>query len=921
MTARLHPALPVRLTRSGALAAFGLDVAYTRGDANRLFHGDDDETAVWDFLGGYGATFFGHNHPALTAAMLEFLNRGGVVHGQASIRSRSDALRSALVSRLRDGTGRDYELVFGSTGAEAIEIAVKHAAMTYAVRSSAALQTLTPAPAPAAASAPAWTAAACTTLKRLRLWRGTGKDALAQIAEHNARVLEAEPAFIAVRRAFHGMTNHALSLTDDAERRFGHRSAGDRFRFVDGSAAGELEELLSQLTHVLVRVEQRPGGWTAEAFEWTAAAAFFMEPIQGEGGIHPVAAETARAWQAACAAHDVPLVADEIQSGMGRTGSFLFSDQLGIAPDYVLLGKSLGGGLAKISAVAIAREQWLDTFALQHSSTFAEDDLSAEVALRALDLLDGEDGPRRAREAGGRLLTQLAALTARYPDLIREVRGCGLMLGLEWRSQPFDRSPALRFLQRYGWLGYAYSGYLLRQHGIRVAPALSMGLTLRIEPAYSIPDDATRQLLGALDRLCRLVRAQDAGGILGPCIGANAAHGAVSQRTGAQANVAQRSTPQPAAPLAPRMICRPPLAGAHIGFVGHFIDADSVALWDPALGRLGGRACDNFLDHVLPFAEPLVCHRDHVHSVTGAATSVTFVGIPVSSQQCYAAMRSPARRELRQLVQRAVDMAADEGCTVAGLGGYCSILTRNGRDLRNARMAITTGNSHTVAVGLAALSAAAASEGINMATAHAAVLGATGNIGSVLAELLSREVASIVLIGRPARRRELEILGARIVAHARTHGRSIRVRVSSDPAECRDAQVVATASNSPDPVLYPEHFGAGPVAVLDLAVPGDVHASVTAGSSRVRVIRGGVVRTPLNDDWYVPGIPLARGAMFACMAEAVLMGLEGRHDGSSLGALSPADVLHMAALSRRHGFSIAQVDAAPMRHRDLVYSR
>ena len=931
MTAGPRRPAPPRLTRTGALAAFGLDVAYTRGEGDRLFHGAAEPVAVWDFLGGYGSTFFGHNHPALTGNVMEFLARGSVVHAQASVRSAADSLRLALAERLRAGTGRQYEIVFGSTGAEAVEIAAKHAAMAYAARGAAMRQALphgVPALQPCAARPHAsepppgvapveWTPAARRTLDRLGLWHGEGNDAggdlLARIGEHNARVLDAEPAFVAVRRGFHGMTSRALSLTDDAERRFGHPAAGDRFHFVDGAAPEELHDVLAQHTHTLVKVGACPAGWTAETVDWTAVAAFFMEPLQGEGGIRPVAPETAQAWLAACGAHGVPLIADEIQSGMGRTGTFLYAEQLGIAPDGILLGKSLGGGLAKISAVAIAREHWLDGFALQHSSTFAEDDLSAGVALRALELLDDEDALRRARDAGDRLLAGLEALAARYPDIIRDVRGRGLMLGLEWQRQPFDRSLALRFLQRYGWLGYAFSGYLLKQHRVRVAPALSMGLTLRIEPAYSIPERATAQLLEAIAVLCALVREQDAGAILAACIGVTAPH-----RPAPSHRPARSHRP---APRAARMICRPPLAGGHVGFIGHFIDAHSVALWDPALGRLGGEACTAFLDHVRPFAEPLVCHRDDVRSVTGAATSVTFIGIPVSSQQCYDALRTPQRRELRDLVQRAVDMAADEGCTVVGLGGYSSILTRNGRDLHSGPIALTTGNSHTVAVGLAALRAAAEEERIEPGAAHAAVLGATGNIGSVLAELLAREVASIVLIGREARRRELEALGGRIATHARAHGRSMSIRVACDPAACRDAQIVAAASNSADPILYPEHFGAAPVVVLDLAVPGDVHASVTTASPHVRVIHGGVVRTPLDPEWYVPGIPLERGAMFACMAEAVLLGLDGRQRESILGALSVTDVLRMAELSRRHGFTVTHAEAAPMHHRDLVYSR
>jgi acetylornithine/succinyldiaminopimelate/putrescine aminotransferase/predicted amino acid dehydrogenase len=889
--------MPVRagITRTAALAAFGLDVAYERGEGDMLFSRDSDGVGVWDFLGGYGSTFFGHNHPSLAQTMVQFLSRGGVIHSQASVRPDTEALRCALADRLLTSVSRAYEIVFGSTGAEAVEIAAKHSEMAYAARSSAIAATLLPDAAPAQPAI--WTDEARTLL----VGTANGQDSLTltRIAEWNARVLEALPVFIAVRRSFHGMTSRALELTDDAEHRFGYRAADARYIFVSSDDPDELRDVLSRLSHRLLRVVVRSGGWHVETVRWTSVAAFFIEPIQGEGGIHPISPETAQVWQAACAEHDVPLIADEIQSGLGRTGSFLFSEQLGIRPDYVLLGKSLGGGLTKISAVAIARARGLEGFALQHSSTFAEDDLSARVALRALELLDSEVAPRRARLAGERLLQGLRDLASRYPDVVAAVRGHGLMLGMEWRQRPFDRTPALRFLQRYGWLGYAYSGYLLRQHRVRVAPALSMGLTLRFEPSYSIPEIAITQLLEALDELCRLVLRQDAGAILGPCIGVTA---------------------PPESEPAPSMVCRPARVEAHVGFVGHFIDAHGVALWDPTLGRLGDEACVSFLDHMQPFAEPLVYHRDDVHSATDSVASVTFVGIPVDSQQCYDALRAPQRRELCDLVQRAVDLAVGEGCTIVGLGGYCSILTRNGRTLEGRGAVLTTGNSHSAAVGLQALDAAARDEGIDPATAHAAVLGATGNIGSVLAELLARDVAAITLIGRTARRPDLEALANRIrrYAHARRH--DIRIFIASDPTACRDAQLVVTSSNSPAPILHPHHFGDHATVALDIAVPGDVHPAVMAECPTVRVLRGGVVRLPRDSQWYVPGIPLDPGTMFACMAEAVLMGLDGaRHDGS-LGALSVNQVVRMAALASKHGFAVPDLKRAAIQERSFVYS-
>ena len=126
-------------------------------------------------------------------------------------------------------------------------------------------------------------------------------------------------------------------------------------------------------------------------------------------------------------------------------------------------------------------------------------------------------------------------------------------------------------------------------------------------------------------------------------------------------------------------------------------------------------------------------------------------------------LRSVGRHKLRRLVQRGVDLAHREGCSVVGLGGYCSIVTRNGKKLAPHGMALTTGNGFTAAAGLEAMRAAALESGIEWETARAAVVGATGNIGSVFADLLAQGVDSVVLIARPHRIDDAKRLAARAV--------------------------------------------------------------------------------------------------------------------------------------------------------------
>ena len=139
-----------------------------------------------------------------------------------------------------------------------------------------------------------------------------------------------------------------------------------------------------------------------------------FEPILGEGGVREISAEFAQRAAELCRARGAPFIADEIQTGMGRTGTFLACEALGVTPDYVLLSKALGGGLAKISATLIRRDRHIDKFDVLHTSTYAEDDYSSGISLKALELLD-DAVLAECRRKGDRLLAGLRRLMAAYP--------------------------------------------------------------------------------------------------------------------------------------------------------------------------------------------------------------------------------------------------------------------------------------------------------------------------------------------------------------------------------------------------------------------------------------------------------------------------------------------------------------------------
>jgi 4-aminobutyrate aminotransferase len=249
------------------------------------------------------------------------------------------------------------------------------------------------------------------------------------------------PYFIAFLGAFHGRTMGALSLTaSKAKQRsfFGPLMSGVyhipygycyrcpynlKYDSCGIYCADVIEDILCER---LVSPEE--------------IAAVFVEPILGEGGYVVPPVEFHRRLREFTSEHGILLVADEIQSGMGRTGKFLAIENFGVEPDVVLLAKGLASGLP-LGAV-IARKKYMDWKAGTHGSTFGGNPVACEASLATLDLIQGGLAAN-ASKTGSRLLRKLKKLKNAHP-LIGDVRGLGLMIGVELVNDKKDRRPEAR---------------------------------------------------------------------------------------------------------------------------------------------------------------------------------------------------------------------------------------------------------------------------------------------------------------------------------------------------------------------------------------------------------------------------------------------------------------------------------------------
>ncbi len=231
-----------------------------------------------------------------------------------------------------------------------------------------------------------------------------------------ARLSSGRKHILATKRAFHGRTYGALSATFAARYRQGFEPLVPEFEHISYNNPQALEEAIND-----------------------EVAALILEVVQGEGGIYPATPEYLQAARQLCDRHGALLIFDEIQSGFGRTGKMFAYQHYGVQPDMVTCAKSLAGGLPMGAVLIGPRLQNLTPGV--HASTFGGNPLACAAALAAIQAIEEEDLPHQAAEKGAYLLERLRRLPS---PLIREVRGLGLMIGIELKRKV---APYLRALQ------------------------------------------------------------------------------------------------------------------------------------------------------------------------------------------------------------------------------------------------------------------------------------------------------------------------------------------------------------------------------------------------------------------------------------------------------------------------------------------
>jgi len=283
-----------------------------------------------------------------------------------------------------------------------------------------------------------------------------------------ARLYTRRNVFVSTLGGFHGKSMGSLSLMGKASFREPFMGGLQDVRFVPYGDADALDREMC----ILEAVGQLP-------------AAVVVEPVQGEaGGVVPPDDYLPRVREI-CTRHGTLFIADEIQTGMGRTGKLWGVDHWNVEPDIMCLGKSIGGGVMPLSAFISSPKIWevMIPNPIIHSTTFGGNPIACAAGIAAITVTLEEDLPGQAATKGEFLLKELGALQKKYPQVLTDVHGKGLLIGMEFPTDP---------------VGYACAAGLFKR-GVLVAGTYSKARTIRIEPPLGIPMELLKEMLNRLE--------------------------------------------------------------------------------------------------------------------------------------------------------------------------------------------------------------------------------------------------------------------------------------------------------------------------------------------------------------------------------------------------------------------------------------
>lgn len=731
-----------------------------------------------------------------------------------------------------------------------------------------------------------------------------------------ARARTGRQIILSTTNGFHGKTLGALSATgrDLYQKPFG--APVPNFEYLPFGDLQALKQRLAQSQNDI--------------------AAFIVEPIQGEGGV--VAAPPGYLAEAfkLCRQFGVLTILDEIQTGLGRTGKMFALPEDAEAPDILTLAKTLSGGLIPIGACITTPETWDDEFGQLHSSTYANNNLACRVATKVIDILqrDNQQMIKNVAANGEYLISRLRALQETYPEVIKAVRGKGLMTGLEFFPyKPGDGSGAMGFFSMNEGLIASFSSYLFNAHRIVTAPAFNSSHTLRLQPPFTVGRAEIDRVIDALDCLCDALARRDFYQIVQTFLGATMRvvkggknYEKPEKRQLAPTKVYDRSDP-----------------GSKFTFVIHYMHEGDLVERDPSFEQFSPQQIERLREWSRSVGPGFVHHIEGVQSKTGRVSEGWLLFLPMTPRD----MVSIGRKETLQMLEKGKLMAARRGASVLGLGGFTSIISQGGGSLTGEGTWVTSGNTLTSILAVNGIREISKRVGVDLTQARVAVVGATGAIGRLVSLQLADKVGSLTLVGNASNadatercqaiadeiycnlltddlglsgsdsegelarslRHDIAVAmddagNGSVAAAVRRIYKELPIRVTTNlDIALADVDIVVAATNSDTAIIQAHHLRDWSI-VCDVARPPNVSDSAGRGSNAL-IFDGGLVELPDPVEFEEMGLP--PGVCWGCLGETILLALESAEGDHSIGQiLTQEEAGYIAGLAEKHGFKAAQ---------------
>ncbi|CAM3912852.1 Putrescine aminotransferase [Vibrio aerogenes CECT 7868] len=769
----------------------------------------------------------------------------------------------------------------------------------------------------------------------------TGAEAV-ESAIKMAKAKTGRDIIVSAKNSFHGKTMAALLATGNQHYQQPFYAPADNFLHVPFNDPQALEAVLSH----------------------RKAAAFIVEPVQGEGGMITPAPGYLKTCEQLCKKYGTLLIVDEVQTGLGRTGKLFACEHDDVHPDILLIAKTLSGGLIPLSACIANKKAWSAEFGQLHTSTFANNHLAATLGCAVMKKLTQEpEIIAHVARVGAYLHERLEQLVSQYPVAFKTCDGLGLMQGLTLNPWHDEESYLCPTVSGQGIIVPLVSAYLLNRHHICTLPTMNSHNVLRIEPCYLITEKEIDQLIDALEKTGELIT-----------------QGRFYELIRAAVGIGEQHPDTPARPYKnPAIVPQGEKLGTFCFFVHPVTDMHTIDCMpggQPAYTPEETEKIQHWLGRAKAFyggASPAY-YMPCIPSANGGYVDGWLISSLLTPKDM---MRLPKDKK-EALIKSYVDIAQGKGGDMIGLGAFTSVITRSGTTVADCGTPVTTGNAFTALTSTDSIRTICRARTTQMSQQTLGIVGVSGSVGRLCLLDIGSEFQQLYLIGNPRNQdnvtkqevvageflyklfsgvlsesvtplwKTLADAGAEAMIEARlsrlpaegypseiyqdifravkqqyiaTYGREdgFPLLLSNDIEHALPAcDVIITATSNGESFISPDMLAPGTI-VCDVARPSDLLQEVKQNRNDITAYDGGLVRLPAELRFGGPNIAeLPTGVTLACLAETVILTMSQARKNYSIGGISSVEeAREVFQLALKHGFSTyltAQDISGPDKH-------